>query len=168
MIQLSEKHMIKAGDLITFRCLHADGKWYRRWQATIESINDACVTTYSSLDWFEDVKRGRVNLPNPLRGYYWPGKWINLTEVLDNAGAIIEVYINIASPLQIAGDELHYIDYELDVVKYPGQPARIIDQDEFAEAIELYGYSAEFQAKCWQAAEEARLLADTWLQSKKT
>ena len=48
----------------------------------------------------------------------------------------------------------------------PGQPAFIIDQDEFEAAIELYGYSVEFQTKCWQAAEEARLLAEGWLDHK--
>ena len=38
----------------------------------------------------------------------------------------------------------------------------IIDQDEFAEAIVRYGYSAEHQAACWAAAHEALLLAESW------
>lgn len=159
--------MIKTGDLVTFRCLHADGNWYRRWQETIESVDEKCLTTFSQAGQeFDDVKRGHCTLANAMRNHYWSGKLINLSEVFDTDGNIIEVYINIAGPLHVAGDELHYIDYELDVVKYPGQPARIIDQDEFEEAIALYGYSAEFQAQCWQAAEEARLLAETWLESK--
>ncbi len=47
-----------------------------------------------------------------------------------------------------------------------GQPAHIIDQDEFEEAIALYGYTPEFQAQCWQAAEEARLLAESWFEKQ--
>lgn len=159
--------MLKAGDLATFRCLHADGQWYRRWHSTIESTHETCIVTVDHAgSAYDDVKRGRRTLENAMRGYYWTDRFFNLSEVFDERGNLIEIYINIASPLQTAGDELHYIDYELDVVKFPGKPAHIIDQDEFEEAIRLYGYSAEFQAKCWLAAEEARLLADRWLELK--
>ena len=135
--------MIKVGDLVTFRCLHADGNWYRRWHSTIESISETHIVTVDHAgSEYDDVKRGRRTLENAMRGHYWTDRFFNLSEVFDDRGSLIEVYINIAGPLQTAGDELHYIDHELDVVKFPGQPARIIDQDEFEEAIALYGYSA--------------------------
>lgn len=161
--------MINTGDLMTFRCLHADGQWYKRWQATIESISETQIVTYSPPNgWAEIANRGVTHLPRAIRGYYWHNKFFNLIEVINADGSNHEVYINVASPLISAGDELHFTDHELDVVKFPGQPARIIDQDEFEAAIDLYGYSAEFQTQCWQAAEEARQLAEKWLELKAT
>jgi protein associated with RNAse G/E len=158
--------MIKVGDLVTFRSLHADGSWYRQWQTTIESITDTQIVTYSPPNsWFDDINRGIRKLPRAMRCYYWRSTFYNLLEVIESDSSIAEVYLNVASPLQSHGDEMHFVDYELDVIKLPGQLARIIDQDEFEQAIGLYGYSAEFQAKCWQAAEEARLLAERWLVS---
>jgi protein associated with RNAse G/E len=156
--------MIQTGDLVTFSCLHADGNWYRRWRSTVEAISKTCIVTVDHAGApYDDVKRGRRTLEHAMRSYYWTDRFFNLSEVFDANGNPIEIYINIASPLQAAGDELHYVDHELDVVKYPGQPAQIIDQDEFEEAIALYGYSPKFQAQCWQAAEEARLFADAWM-----
>lgn len=159
--------MISTGDLMTFRCLHADGQWYKRWQANIESISDTEIVTYAAPNgWVEVANRGVAYLPRAMRGYYWHNKFFNLIEVINADGSLDEIYINVAGPLISAGDELHFIDHELDVIKLPSQPARIIDQDEFEEAIKLYGYSVEFQAKCWQAAEEARQLAEAWLTRK--
>ena len=159
--------MINAGDLINFRCLHTDGQWYRHWQTTIESVDaNTLVTCTPAGSWIEDIQRGMSSLPNKMRNFYWSDKLYNLIEVFGPDDQIVEIYINIASPVRPAGKELHYVDHELDVIKFPGQPARIIDQDEFEAAIELYGYSPEFQAQCWQAAEEALTLAETWLESK--
>jgi protein associated with RNAse G/E len=97
-----------------------------------------------------------------MRSYYWTDRFYNLIEVLDPDGGLVEVYINIASPLRASGDELHFVDHELDITKPAGEPARIIDQDEFEEAIGRYGYTPEFQARCWLAAEDARRLAEAW------
>jgi len=43
-----------------------------------------------------------------------------------------------------------------------GQPARIVDEDEFAAAITEYGYSPEFQLHCRQVAATALQLARNW------
>ena len=64
--------MINTGDLMTFRCLHADGQWYRRWQSTIESVNETQIVTYAAPHgWVENVNRGVTYLPRAMRGYYW-------------------------------------------------------------------------------------------------
>jgi len=50
----------------------------------------------------------------------------------------------------------------LDVSLPTGQPARIVDEDEFAAAITDYGYSPEFQAHCRQVAATALQFAQNW------
>jgi len=62
-------------------------------------------------------------------------------------------YGRFASPVVVGGGEISYIDYELDVTSIDGP--RLVDEEEFAEAVERYGYSPELQAQCYTAAAEA-------------
>ena len=99
--------IINAGDLMTFRCLHANGQWYRRWQTTIESISETQIVTYAAPNgWVENVNRGVTHFPRAMRGYYWIDKFFNLIELINADGSLHEIYINVAGPLIAAGDEL--------------------------------------------------------------
>ena len=92
--------------------------------------------------------------------YFWYGRWYTLLVLLDASEKLLEVYVDIAGPVRFADGVVSYIDYELDVTSIDGP--RLVDEDEFAEAIEKYGYSAELQARCYAAAEEALALVAGW------
>jgi protein associated with RNAse G/E len=150
------------GDEVTFRALHADGECYRWWCGTVEDVQTDRIVVWTP-------KGEIIHQPNGD----WPTEWDTRMHVLldawqlpeetyDAAGTCFELYININAPVIIDGNVITYTDYELDVSKVRGQPAEIIDQDEFAEAILRYGYSPEHQAACWAAAHEALLLAESW------
>ena len=57
-----------------------------------------------------------------------------------------------------------YTDHELHVLKEPGGPTQVEDEDEFADAIvRCTGYSpGTSQARCRSALDEAVQLAETW------
>lgn len=76
---------------------------------------------------------------------------------------LVEIYVNINSPVEIGQQEIRFTDYELDVSREPPHGARIVDQDEFAEAAARYGYSPTFQEACYRTAREAVELADRWV-----
>jgi predicted RNA-binding protein associated with RNAse of E/G family len=76
-------------------------------------------------------------------------------EGFDDDGRLIELYLDICAPPRIVGDELHYVDHELDVVREMPAPAYLMDEDEFAEAAQAYGYTPEFQVWCHDAARQA-------------
>ena len=97
-----------------------------------------------------------------LRSFYWFDKCYNLIEVFDTDGVLIEIYINVASPPEFEDGIMSFKDHELDVTRHPPEPAELIDEDEFAEAVITYQYSREFQAKMYAAANEALELADHW------
>ncbi len=97
---------------------------------------------------------------NDVYHYCWFGRWFNLLEVVDPSGNLLELYAHIASPISLADGEVSYIDYELDVTSIHGP--RLVDEDEFAEAVETYGYSAELQAQCYAAAADALALVKRW------
>jgi predicted RNA-binding protein associated with RNAse of E/G family len=97
-----------------------------------------------------------------MRDHYWSDRLYNLLEVFSEDGTIQELYANVAAPPVMTEHGFDVTDHELDVSWMPGQPARIVDEDEFAAAASIYGYSPEFQAACRAAAVEALRLMETW------
>ncbi|HRJ40960.1 MAG: DUF402 domain-containing protein [Caldilineaceae bacterium] len=97
---------------------------------------------------------------NDAYHYCWYDRWYNLLEFVDPVGNLLELYAHIASPVVLSDGEVSYIDYELDVTNIDGP--RLVDEDEFVEAVEKYGYSAELQARCYAVAAEALTLVARW------
>jgi protein associated with RNAse G/E len=154
---------LKVGQQITVRALHADGQCYRWWETTLERVDGVCLVTFSLPGNFtHDKARGSWPLEHAMRGFYWHDRFYNLSEVYDPGGSPIEVYINIGSPPVLRADGFDWTDHELDVSKYADEPARLLDEDEFAEAALKYGYTPEFQGRCYAATHEALALAEAW------
>jgi protein associated with RNAse G/E len=155
---------MKIGDTIHIRACKTDGTVYRSWYTTIESVDAETVVTVSPAGSLviDKTKLGDHPIKHHLRSYYWFDKYYNLIEVFDADGQLVEIYINIASPPEFEDEVMSFKDHELDVVRdMPGQ-AKLIDEDEFAEAAVKYHYSKEFQEKMYSAAEEAIELANHW------
>ena len=153
---------LRVGDLICVRAFKSDGQWYRWWMTTVERVTSDCIITLSPPNNDVHTPTGQGQSKLAIRSYYWFDRPYNLLEVLEEDGTLAEVYVNIGSPIIQKGAELRFTDHELDVLKRAGQPARIVDEDEFAAAAIQYGYSAGFQAYCHQQAQLALKLAESW------
>ena len=154
---------LQVGEQVRVRAYKSDGTCYRWWDATVEAADHEMVITVSFPGhWIYDVKRsGRAK--NIVRAFYWMDRPYNLLEVYRPSGELVEIYVNVGSPAQVVGGELHFTDYELDVSLEVPHPARIVDQDEFAEAAIQYGYSETFQRFCHETALEAVAFANGWI-----
>ena len=145
---------------ISLRQLKHDGHCYRRYQCQVISRQAEGFVLFAprgTVVWgVEKSWTARYDLFK----YLWFGRWYNLSELFDADGQAVEVYADIASPVDFTNGVVHYTDYELDVTSIDGP--RLVDEDEFAEAVEKYGYSAELQARCYTAAEEALALVTHW------
>lgn len=136
---------------------------YRSWHTTIETLDaDSMVTVSPIGSEMYDRKRGNIHIGHAMRSYYWSDKFYNLIELFDAQGNLAQIYINIASPLYSEDGSLCFKDYELDVFKYSSSSARLIDEDEFAEAVVTYRYTKEFQQQMYAVAHEALELANHW------
>lgn len=149
------------GDVIWVRAHKADGVCYQWWQGTVAALDDQHVvvltprgTQVHHIDKvaqhtdFNDHATYRFDKPYTfIKGY-------------DAAGHLVELYLDICSPPRVVGDEVHYVDYELDVAREMPAPAYVMDEDEFAEAAQTYGYTPEFQAWCYSAVREALAVAN--------
>lgn len=149
-------------ETLTVKAFHADGTCYRWWRAQQKFVNEqGAVTETKASNAIFDVK-GDWTSRNHIRTFYWFDRPYNLLEVYELDGTLAELYIHIASQARSTSDELHYVDYELDVVMYPGKEPFIADEDDFQLAISMYNYSDAFQAQCREACQEALALIARW------
>ncbi|MBV7334691.1 GrpB family protein [Chloroflexi bacterium TSY] len=153
---------MKSGDQIIVRNYKADSTCYRWRTVTVEQISNTMITAVSPPGNTIHNVGGDWISPHAIRTFYWLDRPYNLLEVYNPDGSLVELYINIASPARIKGSEIHFTDYELDIVCSPGEEPRVVDQDEFAKAIKTFGYSTEFQNECWRNVEAALKLVRGW------
>ena len=158
---------MKPGDTIWVRVFKSDGSTHRWWQARVESVQDDCLITWTSVGNpvyhnSERFSRPIYHQKHHIRSYYWPGRRHDLLEVYNPDGQLHELYADITSPVEIVDGEVSFIDHELDVQMFAGQPPLIVDQDEFAEAALSYQYTDDFVRESYAVAEEVVGLLASW------
>jgi protein associated with RNAse G/E len=154
---------LQIGDRIPVHACKTDGTVYRSWRATVESVtSDLLVTVAPAGSFVFNIKGEDYPIQQHYRAYYWFDKFYNLLEVFEPDGSLVHIYINIASPPEFNDGVLSFKDHELDVSKVLPHPAKLVDEDEFTEAVVKYNYSPEFQDKMYAAAREALELAENW------
>ena len=147
---------------IRITALKADGKAYRWWDAYVEERSPEQMVVMTPPGQWLYQTAGDIQGRHYLRTFYWPDRWYNLVEMYFADGSPRMLYIHIASPAVFTPQGIEYCDYELDVLQYVGEPAKVVDEDEFEEAARLYGYTPEFQAQCRRAVAEALDLIGRW------
>ena len=158
---------MKPGDIVWVRTAKADGRPYRWWQAQVEAVDEECVVVYSAIGSPIHHNPDRFpatlyHLRHTIRSYYWPGRRHNLLEIYAAGGALVELYADIISPIEIVEGEIRFTDHELDVSFLTGQAPQIVDQDEFAAAAVAYNYTDEFMHDCYEVAEALLDVLANW------
>jgi protein associated with RNAse G/E len=154
---------MQIGDRIRISAYKADGTCYRWWTATVEAVEEDVVVTVNPPGHRVEGSGGGWISRRGIRSYYWLDRWYSLLEAYALDGTLEEIYLNINNPVQIVDSGLRYTDYELDVSRELPQAARIVDEDEFAEAAREHGYSQAFQEHCYEVAREAVEVANRWV-----
>lgn len=157
--------LYQPGQSVRMTAMKADGHPYRWMQMTVERTGPDYVLLMSRPGTLCEGPKGGWKAPYEGHVHLWTGRPYNLTEVFHADGSLLELYVNIASPARLLPGEVQYTDYELDVTKKPGLPAKVEDEDEFQEAIQHYGYTEAFQQLCWNAVQEVLNLVETWPQN---
>ncbi len=151
------------GDTISIKAHKADGVCYRWRDATVIELDESHIAFHMSKGTsYHDLYKGvRIAKYDCGAVYQFDKPWTRV-EILDDAGMLIRLYMDICSPPRIVNGEVHYTDYELDVERVMPHPARLVDEDEFAEAVITYGYTPKFQAQCYAAAQEVLDVANAY------
>jgi protein associated with RNAse G/E len=154
---------LQIGSPINVRAYKSDGTCYRWWTGTVEAVEPDRIVVTNPAGHRLHTPDGGWTSKWAIRAYYWPGRWYSVLEAYEPDGTLVEIYVNINSPVEIGDTQLSFTDYELDVSRELPNPARLVDEDEFEEAALKYGYSPEFQQTCYQVAQEAIEVANNWV-----
>ncbi|MDE0222376.1 MAG: NUDIX domain-containing protein [Spirochaetaceae bacterium] len=153
---------MRVGDRIRVVVSNIDGTPRRSWTAEIEAVDDEGVRTLSRTgNPVAGPKGGWAHRSN-TRAFYWFSRPYNLLELYDDAGALTELYVHVASPARLLGGELHYTDHELDVVRQWGTAPFTTDADELEQALIGHDSADELRAACHRAAAEVTALLGAW------
>ena len=160
---MSAMRNLRVGDIIESHACKTDGTVYRSWEAAVESISSNLLITIAPAgSSVFNIKGEDYPILHHYRAYYWFDKFYNLLEVFEPDGRLVHIYINIASPPEFRDGVMSFKDHELDVSKVPPNSAKLVDEDEFADAVLKYGYTLQFQEEMYAAAREALDLAENW------
>lgn len=82
---------------------------------------------------------------------YFTDRWYNIFEIYAHDDHHLRGwYCNIATPVQVTGEELSYIDLALDLIVFPDGLQIILDEDEF----ELLEISPDLREKAYHALQD--------------
>ena len=154
--------MLRAGDRTRVVVSNIDGTPRRSWTAEIESADEDSVRTITRIGNPVSGPKGGWTDKSNSRAFYWFSRPYNLVEMYNVAGALTQLYVHIASPARIVDGELHYTDYELDVVRRRGRAPFTIDADEFEQALTGHRAAAGLRNLCYRAVDEVTHLLWSW------
>ena len=140
---------------ITLRVLKYDATEYRRWTARISRVTKSLIVLDAEFE--SDVQHallGAIARGTRTEEYYWFDRWYNVFRFLNDDGTTRLFYCNINMPPSLKGNELIYIDLDIDILVQPDLSYQVLDLDEFDSNARRYGYSEEVKGKARAAVGE--------------
>jgi protein associated with RNAse G/E len=147
---------------IEVRVYKYDGLLHRTWPAELLHQDGSLIVLDAKFpaeiihDLLGTIASGTHSLE-----YYWLDRWYNVFRFAQPDGQLRNYYCNVNVPATLADNVLSYVDLDLDILVEPDFSYRILDIEDFASNIEVYGYSEEVQANARQALSELVQLIET-------
>lgn len=80
------------------------------------------------------------------------GRWYYRTRYYSPRGELKGEYFNINTPIEIYPDRIRYVDLELDLVRLPGSPPRLLDEERLSDALAKGWLSERLAARAHEVA----------------
>ncbi|KKB26871.1 hypothetical protein MM26B8_03750 [Mycoplasmopsis meleagridis] len=141
------------GTMINVQAYKYNGMLYRQWNGAkvIRNTKDHYVLLMYKTKVGEISKKDWV--------YRDPVIWFMPKNALHNALVLLKqsgnyIYVNISSKPIYEDNTIKFVDYDIDIKKYPGKKLAIVDQDEFKEHIKEYKYPLKLIKQVEKSLEE--------------
>ena len=85
------------------------------------------------------------------------GSWISRRAYFRADGSLLGELYNIGTPAELYPDHVRYLDLEVDVLHLPGQPPRVIDQDDLQRELEAGTLSPRLGEHAERLAQQVRV-----------
>jgi protein associated with RNAse G/E len=129
---------------------HLHRMWLENWQVPEELLHpdhqkESMQVMINSQTRIREADGKEWTSRIPGVSFFIPGMWFNIVALLEETG--IRYYCNIASPPYVSKDVITYIDYDLDVIRFPDGTVHVVDQEEYERHKVDYHYSAIVENK---------------------
>jgi uncharacterized protein len=132
------------GRRVQVRATNYDGSHHWSHPAYLVIERGGLIVVQTPAGTSVETENGEWVSPFDTRGHYWADRWYNVIRlVAPHGGGFQGFYCNIATPVEFDGENVHYVDLQLDARVYPeeqGLRPVIMDEDEFEAACEKYAY----------------------------
>lgn len=92
--------------------------------------------------------------------YYWLDRWYNIFRFHEPDGTLRNYYCNINMPPTFENGVLDYVDLDIDVLVWPDFRYEVVDEADFEENANLFGYSDDVRSKVQATLDELIELID--------
>ncbi|WP_036458302.1 DUF402 domain-containing protein [Mycoplasmopsis iners] len=141
------------GSIINVQAYKYNGELYRQWNGVkvLRNTEHHYVLLMYKTQVSETKKRDWI--------YREPVIWFMPKNEMSNALILLKaknnyIYVNISSKPIYEDNTIKFVDYDIDVKKYPGKPLAIVDQDEFKENSILYNYPPKLMKQIEQSLDD--------------
>ncbi|MGD9561167.1 MAG: DUF402 domain-containing protein [Pyrinomonadaceae bacterium] len=136
--------MILPGNIITVNSRFYDGSLKRSWTCEVVRWSDSLVYLVGRFERrVTHPDLGTIRAGSLSHEFFWPGKWYNVFRFHEPDGTFRNFYCNICMPPTIHNAKLEYVDLDIDIAVDPFGSVKVLDEQEFRENAERFGYTGQ-------------------------
>ena len=144
-----------AGPTVYVESRKYDGRLHRSWAARLVRAEGALVVVEGTFE--EEIVHPNLGVIEPgtvSREFYWMDRWYSVFRFRRPAGQLRNYYCNVNEPARFDGQNLRFVDLDIDLLVAPDMTYTILDEEEFAEHAERFKYSPETRRRARAALSE--------------
>lgn len=137
-----------------------NGKFHRSWEENrvLSYENDVLIGCNNKTN-VKESNGEKWYTKDPALFYFHHHYWFNVIVVFEESDYFY--YCNVSSPCKWKNEnELHYIDYDVDIIVASNYTYEVVDQDEYAENKLKYHYPIHVQNEVQKAVKQIELLIE--------
>lgn len=149
-------------EAVTVRTFKYNGRRHRSWSGSIDQRLGSLLILKAIFE--EEIRHpllGIIESGTQSIEYYWFDRWYNVFCFLHPNGEPQNFYCNVTVPPVLVRGVLSYIDLDMDILVAPDLSFTILDEAEFEQNAERYGYPGDIRAKSHEALAELVSMIET-------
>lgn len=125
-----------------------DGSIHRSWKTSLIYKSSDLIILYGEFaETISHSELGIIEKGTISIEYFWRKEWFNVFRFHHPDGRLRNFYCNLNTPPTLCGNELDYIDLEIDILVNMDYSYRILDLDDFSLLSEKYSLSDKFKRR---------------------
>jgi protein associated with RNAse G/E len=127
----------------------------RTWNCLLVNQENNLIELIGKFDTeVEHPDLGLIEAGTISHEYFWLDRCYNVFRFERADGCLRNFYCNINVPPEFDGHRLDYVDLDIDLIVWPDGRIVTLDEDEFEENAEKFGYSIQIRESTFKALDE--------------